>query len=100
VPVPGRARDVLTEQAPANGGEGQALVPDPGENLADDPGCILIDLVTGSASASLPRDVAIAERGAREDADSTRLGPVALPAPAALEHLGPLVLGEHALKLQ
>ena len=100
VPVPGRAWDVLTEQAPANGGEGQALVPDPGENLADDPGCILIDLVTGSASASLPRDVAIAERGAREDADSTRLGPVALPAPAALEHLGPLVLGEHALKLQ
>src|ERR1700758_407259 len=53
-----------------------------------------------SAAASLPRDVAIAERGAREDADSTRLGPVALPAPAALEHLGPLVLGEHALKLQ
>src|SRR6476646_2128830 len=70
VPVPGRAWDVLTEQAPANGGEGQALVPDPGEDLADDPGCILIDLVTGSASASLPRDVAIAERGAREDADS------------------------------
>src|SRR4051795_6595033 len=98
--VPGRAWDALTKQAPANGGEGQALVPDPGEDLADDPGCILIDLVTGSASASLPRDVAIAERGAREDADSTRLGPVALPAPAALEHLGPLVLGEHTLKLQ
>jgi hypothetical protein len=98
--VPGRAWDALTKQAPANGGEGQALVPDPGEDLADDPGCILIDLVTGSASARLPRDVAIAKRGAREDTDRTCLGPVALPAPAALEHLGPLVLGEHALKLQ
>jgi hypothetical protein len=40
----------VPKQAPANGGEGQALVPDPGEDLADDPGCILVDLVTGSAS--------------------------------------------------
>src|SRR3954452_11354640 len=98
--VPGRAWDALTEQAPANGSEGQALVPDPGENLADDPGCILVDFVTGSTSTSLSGDIAIAERGAREDADSPHLSSVALPAPAALEHLGPLVLSEHALKLQ
>src|SRR5690348_7379651 len=98
--VPSRAWDALTEQAPANGGEGQALVPDPGEDLADDPGCILVDFVTGSTSASLSGDIAIAERRARADADRPQLSSVALPAPAALEHLGPLVLGEDALKLQ
>lgn len=32
VPVPGRAWDALSEQAPANSSEGQALVPDPGED--------------------------------------------------------------------
>ena len=87
-------------QAPADPGQRQALVPDPGEDLAHDPGGVLVDLVAGVSSASLTRDVAVAEGRAGQDADGTRLGAVALAAPAALQHLGPLVLGEHALQLQ
>ncbi len=44
-------------------------------------------------------EVAIAIRGAAQHADLTRSGAVPLPAARALEDLGPLVLGDHALKL-
>src|SRR5829696_1815428 len=100
VPATGWAGDAVAEQAPADPSERQALVPDPGEDLTDNPGCVLVDLIPGRPSARLPRDVAIAERRAGEDADGTALGPVALSAPTALEHLGPLVFGEHALELE
>src|SRR3954452_6193361 len=100
VPATGWAGDAIAEQAPADPSERRALVPNPGEDLAHNPGCVLLDLIPGGPSARLPRDVAIAERRAGEDADGTRLGPVALPAPTALEHLGPLVFGEHALELE
>src|SRR3954453_9559108 len=100
VPAARWARDAVAKQAPADPGERQALVPDPGEDLADNPGCVLIDLIPGGPSARLTRDIAVAERRAGEDADGTALGPVALAAPTALEHLGPLVFGKHALELQ
>ena len=100
VPTTRWARDAVAQQAPAHPGERQALVPDPGEDLADNPGCVLIDLIPGGPSARLTRDITIAERRAGEDADGPRLGPVALSAPTALEHLGPLVFGEHALELE
>src|SRR5918995_3878150 len=51
-------------------------------------------------SARLSRDVAVAERRTGEDAHGARPSPVALSAPTALEHLGPLVFSEHALELQ
>src|SRR6202158_6346687 len=44
-------------------------------------------------------NVAIAIRGAAQHADLTGSGAVPPPAPRALENLGPLVLGDHALKL-
>ncbi len=100
VPMTGWARDALAEQAPTDPGQRQALVSDPGEDLAHDPGCALVDLITSSPSASLSRDIAIAEGSAGEDTHGTRLGTVALSAPTALKHLGSLVLGEHALELQ
>src|SRR3954452_2471621 len=100
VPAARWARDAVAKQAPADPGECQALVPDPGEDLTDNPGCVLIDLIPGGPSARLTRDVAIAERRAGEDAHGARLGPVALSAPTALKHLGPLVFGEHALELE
>src|SRR5215210_1310676 len=96
----GWAWDTVAEQAPADPGECQALVPDPSEDLADDAGCVLIDLIPGDPSARLTCDVAIAEGCTGEDTDGTRLSTVALSAPTTLEHLGPLVLGEHALELQ
>src|SRR3982750_1682149 len=100
VPTTRRAGDAIAEQAPADPSEGQALVPNPGEDLAHNPGCVLLDLIPGGPSARLPRDVAIAERRAGEDAHGPRLGPIALSAPTALKHLGPLVFGEHALELE
>src|SRR5215213_7450905 len=100
VPTTRWAWDAVAEQAPADPSERQALVPDPGEDLTHNPGCILIDLIPGGPSARLTRNIAIAERRAGEDADGARLGPVALSAPTALEHLGPLVFGEHALELE
>ncbi len=100
VPMTGGARDALAEQAPADPGQRQALVGDPGEDLAHDPGGLLVDLITSSPSANLSRDIAIAEGSAGKDTHSTRLGPVALSTPAALEHLGSLVLGKHTLELQ
>src|SRR3954453_8000839 len=100
VPATRWARDAVAEQAPAHPGERQALVPDPGEDLTHNPGCVLIDLIPGGPPARLPRDIAIAERRAGEDADGTALGPIALSAPTALEHLGPLVFGEHTLELE
>src|SRR3982751_1459532 len=100
VPTTRRAGDAIAEQAPADPSERQALVPDPSEDLTHNPGCVLIDLIPGGPSARLTRDVAVAERRAGEDADGTALGPVALSAPTALKHLGPLVFGKHALELQ
>src|SRR3954465_8308643 len=99
VPTTRWAWDAVAEQAPAHPGERQALVPDPGKDLTDNPGCVLIDLIPGGPSARLPRAVSRAERRAGEDAPGPALGPVALSAPTALEHLGPLVFGERALEL-
>src|SRR5215208_8086831 len=100
VPTTRWAWDAVAQQAPADPSERQALVPDRAEDLTDNPGCVLIDLIPGGPSARLTGDVTVAERRAGEDADGTALGPVALSAPTALEHLGPLVFGEHALELQ
>src|SRR5215207_11497605 len=100
VPATRWARDAVAKQAPADSGKRQALVPNPCEDLADNPGGILVDVVAGDPSARLTRDVAIAEGRTGEDTDGARLGTVALAAPTALEHLGPLVLSEHALELQ
>ena len=87
-------------QASAHPGQRQALVPDPGEDLAHDPGGLLVNLVARVSPAGLARDVAVAEGRAGQDADGAGLGAMALAAPAALQHLGPLVLGKHALQLQ
>ncbi len=75
-------------------------MPDPDKDLAHDPGGLLIDLVACVSPACLTRDVAVAEGRAGQNADGPGLGAVALAAPAALQHLGSFVLGEHALQLQ
>ena len=100
VRLAGRARDAGRVQPPAHRGERQAFVPYPGEDLADHPGGVLVDLVARLPAAGLARDVAVAEGRAGQHADGARLGPVPLAAPAALQHLGPLVFREHPLQLQ
>jgi hypothetical protein len=100
VRLTGRAWNPAVAQAPANLGQRQSLVPDPSEDLAHDPRRRLVDLVACGSSTGLARDVAVAEGRPRQDTDSTGLGAMALAAPTALQHFGPLVLGEHALQLQ
>ena len=100
VRLAGRARDAGCVQPSAHRGERQALVPDPGEDLADDPGGVLVDLVARLPTAGLAGDVAVAEGRAGQHADGARLSPMPLAAPAALQHLGPLVLRKHPLQLQ
>ena len=56
------------------------------------------DLVAGPAVSGLA-DVAVAERGSAQDVDRSAAGAVGLAAPVALDQLGFLVLGEHALEL-
>ena len=48
-------------------------LPDPSEDLAHDPGGLLVNLVAGVSPASFTRDVAVAEKGAR---DRTLTAPV------------------------
>ena len=100
VRLTGRAWNSAVVQAPADPGQRQAFVPDPGEDLAHNPGGLLVNLVARGSSTGFACDVAIAEGRSGQDADSTGLGAVALAAPAALQHFGPLVLGKHALNLQ
>jgi len=96
--VAGRARYAGGEQPAAHGGQGQTLVADPGKDLTDHLGLVLVDPVARQPASGRTAHVAIAEGSASEDADRARLGEVPLAAPAALQHLGPLVLGRHALQ--
>ena len=100
VRLAGRAGDAGGEQPPAHRGERQALEADPAEDPADHLGPLLVDVVARHTGPGLAAHVAVPERGAGEDADGARPGEVPLPAPAALQHLGALVLGEHPLQLQ
>src|SRR5918994_4298823 len=100
VRLTGRAWNPAVVQAPTDPSQRQTLVPNPDEDLAHDPGGLLIDLVAGVSPTSLTGDVAVAEGCTGQDTDGTSLGTVALAAPAALQHFRPLVLGEHALQLR
>src|SRR3954467_14453515 len=101
--IPGRLAaagpDALLLETPAHLAEADALAADPREDPSQDPSLALQDLVAGHAAVSLA-DIAIAIGRARQHADRALARGVALAAPAALQDLGPLVLGYHALDLQ
>src|SRR3954447_17103084 len=102
-PIPGRLAaagpDALLLETPAHLADADALAADPREDLPHDPSLVLQDLVAGHAVVSLA-DVAVAVGCARQHADRALACGVALAAPAALQDLGPLALGHHALDLQ
>src|SRR3954451_8947972 len=102
-PIPGRLAaagpHALLLETPAHLADADALAADPREDPPHDPSLVLQDLVAGHAAVSLA-DIAIAIGRARQHADRTLTRGVALAAPAALQDLGPLVLGYHALDLQ
>src|SRR3954467_9233219 len=102
-PIPGRLAaagpDALLLETPAHLADADALAADPREDPPHDPSLVLQDLVAGHAVVSLA-DVAVAVGCARQHADRALTRGVALAAPAALQDLGPLVLGHHALDLQ
>src|SRR5205085_7824099 len=95
VPVPfalGRRRPLLL-QAAANLARGATLLAHPGEDLADDPRLLQEDLVARLARASLLAEVAVAVGRPAQHVDVAAPGRVQLAAAAALEDLGPFVLG-------
>jgi len=73
---------------------------DPGEDLPHDPGFVFDHLEPCHPTADGPGDVAIAEGSRAEGTHQARAGGMAAPAPAALEDLGALILGDHTLDLQ
>src|SRR5215212_10024394 len=102
-PIPGRLAapgpDALPQETPAHLADADALPADPRKDPPHDPSLVLQDLVAGHAAVLLA-DIAIAIGRARQHADRALARGVALAAPAALQDLGPLVLGHHALDLQ
>src|SRR3954452_16760881 len=103
-PVPGAlaapGRVALRLQAPADLADADAVTADPAEDQADDRGLLLVDLVARAPAAVPLADVAVAVGRPRQDADRALARRVPLAASAALEDLGPLVLGHHALDLE
>ena len=77
-----------------------ALLPDPVEDLADHARLLEHDLVARGPAALVLPDVAVAVRRARQDADDAGLGAMPFATAAALQDLGPLILGHHALHLE
>ena len=103
-PIPGRLAaagpDALLLETPAGLADADALAADPRKDPSHDPSLVLQDLVAGHAAAVPLADIAVAIGRARQHADRALACGVALAAPAALQDLGPLVLGHHALDLQ
>src|SRR5215212_2337539 len=103
-PIPGRlaapGQDALLLETTAHLAEADALTADPRKDPPHDPSLVLQDLVAGHAAAVSLADIAVAIGCARQYADRALARGVALAAPAALQDLGPLVLGHHALDLQ
>jgi hypothetical protein len=95
----GRRRALLL-QPPADLTDRAAVAPDPGEDLPHHARLVLDDLVRRLAAALAPADVAVAVGRAAQDVHRAAARRVELAAAAALEDLGPLVLGDHALHLQ
>src|SRR3954451_23388136 len=87
-------------QTAADRPERQAVSPDPLEDLLDDPGLLVEDLVVGLAAAFVLADVAIPVRRGGQHMHAAAAGGVPLAPPAALQDLRPLVLRDHALHLQ
>ncbi len=87
-------------QPPADLPDAQAVAPDPVEDLPHHGGLRLDHLVAGQAAARGPARVAIAVRGVGQDAHGPLASGMALAPPAALDDLGPLVLGNHPLDLE
>src|SRR5215207_1256860 len=102
-PIPGRLAapglDTLAQETPTYLADADALAADPRKDPPHDPSLVLQDLVAGHPAISLA-DIAITIGRARQHADRALARGVALAAPAALQDLGPLVLGHHALDLQ
>jgi hypothetical protein len=102
VPPPFAARtgNGFVGQAPADVAQAQPHAADPIEDAADHQGLLRLDLVARLAATVGHAHVAVAVGSAGQYVDRPLLSAVTLAAAAALEHLGPLVLGDHALHLQ
>src|SRR5215212_9263193 len=102
-PIPGRLAapglDTLAQETPTYLADADAVAADPRKDPPHDPSLVLQDLVAGHPALALA-DIAITIGRARQHADRALARGVALAAPAALQDLGPLVLGHHALDLQ
>jgi hypothetical protein len=91
-------RDTLAGEPAGQLGDRGALVGVAAEQLGDQHSFVLDDLIR-RAGMGVFADVAVAKRGAGEHIDRSGAGAVGLATPVALQDLGLLVLGEHALEL-
>ena len=97
---PGRTGNPRLEQPAADRAQRDALPTDPPEDRADHLGLVLGHVETGNTTPGLPTDIAVAEGRASHDAGDAGARQVAFAPTASLQHLGALVLGEHALELE
>jgi hypothetical protein len=101
--VPGRSAgprgDAVAVQPPADLTDRASLVAHPLEDLPHDPGLVRHDLIARRAAALMLVDVTVAVGRAAEHVDRAVAGGVLLAPAAALQDLGALVLGDHALDL-
>src|SRR3954468_1633131 len=103
-PIPGRLApagpDALLLETAAGLARAAPPAADPRKDPPHDPSLVPQDLVAGHTASVSLADIAVAIGRARQHADRALACGVALAAPAALQDLGPLVLGHHALDLQ
>jgi hypothetical protein len=85
---------------PADLRQRASLQGDPREDLPDDPYLLGDDLVADLPAPVMLGNVPISVQRVGQHADRAPAGGVTLSATAAVEDLGPLVLGDHALDLE
>ena len=86
-------------QAPHDFADRGALPSDPLEDLAHHTGLLRHDLEAGCPATLVPTEVPVTVGCAGEHTHDASLRAVPLTTPAALEDLGPLILGHHPLDL-
>ena len=87
-------------QTPADLPDAHAIPANPVEDLPDHRGFLLDHLVAGQPPACVFARIAVAVGRVGQDTDGSLSGGMAFAAPAALDDLRPLVLGDNALDLQ
>ena len=103
-PIPhrlARARPFArVREAPPHLANTQPIAPHPGKHVAPHAGFVRDNLIAGLAAARMLVDIAIALGRPTEPIHDASTGRMPFPPAVAFDHLGPLILGHHALDLE